>query len=217
MTFQDELRLELSLTAGEASFSIPGAQIKHLSVRMASHGFTASVTFWTSLEKRDAPLFTAFQKPDLLQVQVSLAAEDPSLTEPPAPLVLKGLVRERRLVAEVHGTVEGTERVFRRYTLEFADAAQVLWRQHRPIELHTRFSMKELLEAHKASLQLSLDWTELKRKQPMLCLALGADEPGVSFYDYVLWYVDAHQGVFSYDSQKNTYLFADSKPSSGEP
>ncbi|ATB39320.1 hypothetical protein CYFUS_004764 [Cystobacter fuscus] len=215
-TFHDDLRLELSLTAGGSTFSIPGGQIKHLSVQLASYGFTAAVTFWTLLEKQDAPLFTAFQKPDLIEVRVSIAAEDPELTSPPAPLVLKGLVRGRRLVAEEHGTVQGSNRVFRRYTLDFADAAQVLWRQHRPIELHTHFSMKELLEAHKASLKLALDWTELKRKQPMICLALGADEPGVSFYDYVCWYVDAHQGVFSYDSQKNEYLFADSKPSSGQ-
>ncbi|WNG17720.1 hypothetical protein [Cystobacter fuscus] len=215
-TFHDDLRLELSLTAGGSTFTIPGGRIKHLSVQLTSHGFTAAVTFWTSLEKQDTPLFAAFQKPDLIQVRVAIATEDPELPSPPAPIVLMGLVRSRRLVAEVHGTFQDTPRVFRRYTFEFADAAQVLWRQHRPVELHTNTSMKELLEAHKASLQLALDWTELKRKQPMICLGLGADEPGVSFYDYVCWYVDSHQGVFSYDNQKNEYLFADSKPSSGQ-
>jgi hypothetical protein len=214
--FQEELQFELSLTLGGKSFSIPGGQVKHLSVRLANHGFTASVTFWTSLEKKDAPLFTAFQKPDLLQVRLSVAAVDPSLDSPPAPLVLQGLARGRRLVAETHGTAKGAERVFRRYTIEFADAAQVLWRQHRPIELHTDTSVAEVIDAHKASLQLSHDWAVLRRKLPMLCLALGADAPEVSFYDFVLWHVEANNGVFHYDNQKNQYLLADSKPSSGQ-
>jgi len=213
--FQEELQLELTLTLGGKSFSIPGGQVKHVALHMASHGFTGSVTFWTSMEKKDAPLFTAFQKPDLAQVRLSVASVDPTLDPPPAPLLVQGLVRSRRLIAETHGDTKDTERVFRRYTLEFADAAQVLWRQHRPVELHTDMSVADIVDAHKASLQISQDWAVLRQKLPMLCLALGADSPEVSFYDFVLWYVDANNGVFSYDSQKNEYLLADSKPSSG--
>jgi hypothetical protein len=214
--FQEKLQFELTLSFGGKSFSIPGGQVKHASVRLNPHGFTASVTFWTALEKKDAPLFTAFLKPDLIQVRLSVAAVDHTANPPPAPLVLQGLVRSRRLLAETHGSNKGGERVFRRYTIEFADPAQVLWRQHRPVELHTDMSVAELIDAHKASLQLSHDWATLRQKLPMLCVALGADAPGVSFYDFVLWYVDTHNGVFSYDSQKNEYLLADSKPSSGQ-
>ncbi|HEX8435681.1 MAG TPA: hypothetical protein VF697_11295, partial [Archangium sp.] len=214
--FQEELKLELTLTIGGKSFSIPGGQVKHLSVHLANHGFNASVTFWTSLEKKDAPLYTAFQKPDLVQVRLSVAAVDPELDSPPAPLVLQGLVRSRRLVADTHGGTKGADRVFRRYTLEFADVAQVLWRQHRPVELLTDISMQEILEAHKASIPLTYDWAVLRQKHPMLCLAVGADAPEVSFYDFVLWYVAKNNGVWSYDNQKNQYLLADSKPSSGK-
>src|SRR4051812_26014188 len=82
--FQEELRLGLTLTLGGQSFTIPGGQVKHLAVRMGSHGFTGSVSFWTSLEKKDAPLFTAFCKPDLAQVKLTVAAVDPSLDTPPA-------------------------------------------------------------------------------------------------------------------------------------
>ena len=210
--FQEELKLGLTLTLGGQSFSIPGGQVKDVSVRMGTHGFTGSVTFWTSLEKADSPLFKAFQKPDLVQVRLTVAAEDPSVKPPPAPIVIQGLVRSRRLIAETHGAAKGGDRVFRRYTLEFADAAQVLWRQHRPIELHTNMSMAEVLEAHKASLQLTHDWPVLRQKLPMLTLAVGADAPGVSFYDFVLWYVDTHQGVWCYDNQNDAYLLAASKP-----
>ncbi len=214
--FQEELKLELTLMLGGQSFSIPGGQVKRVAVRMSPYGFTASLTF-ASLEKQNAPLFTAFQKPDLGQVKLSVAAVDPALESPPAPLVLQGLIRHRRLLADVHGNSQSKSgHVFRHYTLEFADAAQVLWRQHRPIELYTDTSMAEVIEAHKASLQLTIDWAVLRQKQPMLCLALGADAPEVSFYDFVVAHVAAHNGVWSYDSQKNEYLLADSKPSSGQ-
>ncbi|WP_224249604.1 hypothetical protein [Hyalangium gracile] len=211
--FQEELQIGLTLTLGGQAFTIPGGQVKHLAVHLRSHGFTASVTFWTSLEKKDAPLFKAFSKPDLVEVKVSIAAVDPSLDTPPAPIVLQGLARSRRILAETHGTTKTDQRVFRRYTLEFADPAQVLWRQHRPVELHTDMSMAEILDLHKASLQINQDWALLRQKQAMLCLAVGADAPEVSFYDFILWYVDANNGVFSYDSQRNQYLLADSKPS----
>src|SRR5262245_42393018 len=144
MTFREELKLELALTLGGQSFSIPGGQVKDVSLRMASHGFTARVTFWTSLEKRDAPLFVAFQKPDLAQVKLSVTLVDPGLDQPPAPLVIQGLVRGRRIAADLHGATKKSELVFRRYTLEIADAAQVLWRQHRPVELYTNTSMEEV-------------------------------------------------------------------------
>ncbi|ADO69622.1 hypothetical protein [Stigmatella aurantiaca] len=206
---QEGLQIELTLTLGGQSFSIPGGQVKHLSVHLATHGFTASVTFWSSLQKKDSALFTALQKPDLLQVRLSVAAGDAS---PPTPLVLQGLVRSRRVTSESHGISQGVEHLFRRFTLEFADPAQVLWRQHRPIDLYTNISMMEVIEAHKANLQISYDWTVLKQKQPMLCLALGADAPGVSFYDFVLWYVATNNGVWSYDSHLNQYWLTADKP-----
>jgi len=214
--FQEELQLGLTLTIGGTAFTIPGGQVKHVSARLGPHGFTGALTFWTAREKKDAALFKAFQKPDLTQVHLTVAAVEPALTTPPRPLVLQGLARSRRLLADIHGTNTSAESIFRRYTLEFADPAQVLWRQHRPVELHTNMSMQELLDAHKASLQLTYDWATLRQKLPMLCLALGADAPGVSFYDFVMAYVAANNGVWSYDSQKNEYLLADSKPSSGQ-
>jgi len=57
MSFQERLKLELTLTLGGQSFTIPGGQIRHFAVRLSSHGFTASVAFWTGLEADDSALF----------------------------------------------------------------------------------------------------------------------------------------------------------------
>ncbi len=214
MSFQERLKLELSLTLGGKTFSIPGGQIKRFAARVTSHGFSASVTFWTALEKADAPLLLAFRKPDLLKVRFAVSGVYPLPDPPPSPLLLQGLARTRSVGGETHGTLESEARAFRRYTIEFADAAQVLWRQHRPIELHTAKTMKDLLEAHKTgAISLSYDWDVLEEDLPLLCLGIGADERSASFYDFIQWYVDSRGGVWSYDSQKDQYTLLKSKPS----
>ncbi|QRK06986.1 hypothetical protein JQX13_44165 [Archangium violaceum] len=215
MAFQEKLKLEFSLTIGGESFSIPGGQVKHFAVRLANHGFTASVSFWTALEKADAPLFVAFKKNDLIQVRLSVAGVYPTEVTPPGPLVVQGLVRARSLAGLSHGPHEGEERAFRLYSLEFADPAQVLWRQHRPTELHTQKKLVDLLDAHKGPLTLSYDWDVLQAEQPLLCLALGSDDRRTSFYDFVLWFVHTRNGVWTYDSQQDQYVLSDSKSSSG--
>jgi hypothetical protein len=217
MSFQDRLKLELTLTQGGQSFTIPGGQLKHFAVRLSTHGFTASVTFWTALEASDAPLFTAFQKPDLLKVKLSISGVYPLPDPAPAPLVLQGLARTRGLGGTHHGSLDGSDRSFRRYTIEFADAAQVLWRQHRPIELYTDKTMADVLSAHTAgAIQLDHDWDVLDAQQPMLCLGVGEDPPSASFYDFVLWYTDTQGGYWTYDSQQDQYTLTQSKPAGAQ-
>jgi hypothetical protein len=218
LAFQDRLSLELSLTLGSESFSIPGGQVKQLSARLASHGFTASVSFWTRLEKEDAPLHQAFLRPELLRVRLSITGVYDQPDDKPPPLILQGVARTRGFISTPQGVVEGEPHSFRRYTIDFADAAQVLWRQHRPTELHTSKKMSELLEAHRVDpIQLSLDWDVLEAEQPLLCLALGEDAPTTSFYDFILWYVQAQGGVWTYDNQEDRYLLTRAKPREGKP
>lgn len=217
-SFTDRLNLELSLTLGTQSFTIPGGQVKELSAHLSTCGFSASITFWSRLEKKDEPLYEAFLKPDLARVRLSIAGVFDVPAEAPAPLVLQGLALTRRLASESHGTVEGEARLFRRYTLEFADAACVLWRQHRPTELYTGKTLAEVLEAHTVDpIQLTCDWDALTAQHPMLCLALGEDAPATSFYDFVLWYTSSRGGVWTYDNQEDRYLLTGSKPRSSRP
>ncbi len=216
--FEEKLHLELSLTLGTESVTIPGGQVKHVSARLSSHGFTASVTFWTRLETEDAPLHQAFLKPDLIRVRLAISGVYDVPTQAPPPLVLQGIVRTRSLGSAPHGAVSGADKSFRRYTIDFADAAQVLWRQHRPTELHTDKKMSDVIQAHRVDpIQLSCEWDVLDAQQPLICLALGEDAPSVSFYDFILWFVHAHGGVWSYDSQKDKYLLARAKPHAGQP
>ncbi len=216
--FTDRLRLELSLTLGEEAFTIPGGQVKHVSAHLSSHGFTASVTFWGRLETEEAPLYQAFLQPALVRVRLSISGVHDQPDELAPPLVLQGVARARSLSSLPQGEINGEKHSFRSYRIDFADAAQVLWRQHRPTELHTDKKMSELLEAHRVDpIQITCDWDVLEAQQPMLCLALGEDARGASFYDFVIWYVHSQGGVWTYDNQEDRYLLTRSKPRMGDP
>ncbi|MCY1022794.1 hypothetical protein [Pyxidicoccus sp. MSG2] len=216
MAFQERLALDLSLSIGGQTFTVPGGQVESCSVHLTLHGFTASVTFWTGLEKDDAALFTAFSTPDLLKVRLAISGGYPVPASPPEPLVVQGLARTRRLEARTHGTVEGTAVRFRRYTVDFEDAARVVWRQHRPTELHTQMSLADLLTAHTAgAVTLECDWDVLDEKRPLVCLALGEDAPGTSFHDFVLWLAHTYGGAWTYDSARDGYTLSGRKPRVG--
>ncbi|MFP2907032.1 hypothetical protein ACLESD_18695, partial [Pyxidicoccus sp. 3LFB2] len=216
MAFQERLRFELTLSTGGKRFTVPGGQVESCSVHLTLHGFTASVTFWTGLEKDDAALFTAFSAPDLLKVRLAVSGGYPLPEPPPEPLVVQGLALTRRLEARTHGTVDGAPVRFRRYTVDFADAARVVWRQHRPTELLTGASLADLLAAHTAgAVTLECDWDVLDEKRPLLCLALGEDAPGTSFHDFVLWLVHTHGGAWTYASAADTYTLSARKPPVG--
>ncbi|MCE9666966.1 hypothetical protein LY474_03985 [Myxococcus stipitatus] len=206
MAFQERLALSLTLAVGGQSFTIPGGQVESFSVRLLPHGFTASVSFWTGLEKDDAALFTAFKTPDLLDVKLTVAGGYPIPTPPPDPLLLHGLARTRGLEARSHGVVEGAPARFRRYTVEFEDAARVLWRQHRPTELRTDTTLTALLTEHTAgAFTLDCDWDVLDEKRPLICLGLGEDAAGVGFHDFVAWLAASRGGVWTYDCMEDRY------------
>lgn len=213
LPFSEKLKLELTVTAGEQAFPIPGGQVRDFSLRMTPTGFRCTLTFWTSLEKADAALFTAFSKPDLVRVRLALSGVyDP----PPAPLLAQGIVTEKRVSGTAHGHKDSVAVAFRQYTVTFEDPARVLWTQHRPVELHTAKKLSELLDAHKpGGLLLTYDWDALDAKQALVCLGIGEDVPAASFYDFVIWYVDTRGGVLTYDSPTDTYTFSAKKPAAG--
>ncbi|NNB89106.1 hypothetical protein [Corallococcus exiguus] len=213
LLFSEKLKLELTVTAGEQAFAIPGGQVRDFSLRMTPTGFSCELTFWTSLEKADAALFTAFSKPDLVRVRLALSGV---FNPPPTPLVVQGIVTEKRVGGTAHGNKDSVAVAFRQYTVLFEDPARVLWKQHRPVELHTAKKLSDLLDAHKpGGLLLTYDWDALEAKQALVCLGIGDDHAAASFYDFVLWFVDTRGGVLTYDSPKDTYTFSAKKLATG--
>jgi hypothetical protein len=213
--FTDALEMTLELTIGGETFQVPGANIKFLKISIRPYGFTARLSFWVSSEKGRDELFSSFITQDLIEVRLDV---EPHLKPQDADiesLTLQGYVTGKALLKEL--TIEnihmrGDMVLFRHYRIDFADPARMLWRQHFPCDLLVDGSVKDLIEANKATgVELTYDWDILDSEFAINTLSPGASENSTSFYDFIVWYAASHNGIFSYDSKENQYTLSGTK------
>ena len=218
--FTDAIEMKLSLTVDKRVFTIPGGHVKNLKLDLQPYGFTCQLSFVRSgLEERPDDLYPIFIKHDLMKVRLTL---EPRWEEQKVePLLLQGLVTQKDILEEYVPSkirVKSDPVFYRHYQIVFADSASVLWRQYFPCDLLTKRSVKDLLEVHRGrNVSLKYDWDILNNKHPITTLPLGVEGSGASFYDFVLWFVSKHDGVFSYDSSKDSYTLSSDKQDVGKP
>jgi hypothetical protein len=208
--FVDKLKIALTLTANDKSHAVNGGRVMSCALGLAAHGFGATVTFCNevSADHRDE-IIEWFGKEDLIEARLVLA---PSLADPPAePIVIRGLVTEKALVENSAPGIQGNPIILRQYTVHFADAATVLWRQHFPFALFADTKLADVISAQLADgMKLKVELANADVTKPVVCLALG--ESRVSFYDFVLWYADRAGGCFYYDYREMQYHLAPKQP-----
>jgi hypothetical protein len=217
--FADRLKTSLSLDIAGTTHAIPGGNIKHIELDLGSHGFSACVEFWLLEDQahggqRTDALVEGFLGPDLMKATLSVAAHphDSVLASEVEPIEVTGLVRAKSLVEAPYQRSKDLPLFLRRYRIELADAAQVLWTQHFPCELYVDATMQSVLEAHAGQeIALTLDWDVLSAQRPMLFLGL-EERHQASFYDFALWLCDSRAGAWWYDYAEKTYGMAAAKP-----
>lgn len=222
--FIDKLGLKVTLTSAGKAVKVHGGDVKLIELDLESHGFSGALEFIVADDKKKGggekdELLEAFLKPDLFTVALELRGHllDDKLQPQAQPIKLTGVVQERWLCEVGFRQVQGAPVLIRRYGVRFADPAQVLWRQHHPVELYTKKSVKDVLQAHKGEhIQLDLRWPVLETVQPLLFLGLDPAE-AASFYDWVLWYVDSHAGCLALDYKKGKYALTAEKAAAGAP
>jgi hypothetical protein len=211
--FTENLELDLTLTIGGTVVHVPGGDVTAFRIALHNYGFEGELTFWTSPELGADPLFDSFTTNDLMKVKLDIKGVTRLPPVPPDALSVSGLVT-KKVLREV--TARGAANIeFRRYTIDFADIAQVLWKEHRPCDLLADSSPSDLLNAHLCGATLNTNWTALGVDQPIICLGLGDDEHGASFYDFVMWYVHKGGGVFYYDATDDAYTIDSVKAADG--
>ncbi|MEM9492359.1 MAG: hypothetical protein AAGC55_24650, partial [Myxococcota bacterium] len=219
--FTTRLASTLSLTLGGKRFDVPGGNLRAVSADMTSHGFNASVSFIVADNealggKFKDELLTDFI--DTKRIDVSLLLE-PEFPEPEseetasdAVIELKGIVTSRTMSESVVRVRDERMVLFRRYTVEFTDPAQALWREHFPVELHTDKTVEQVLRIHTgADIQLICDFAPLTEQLQIVFLNL-EERWRASFYDFVMWYLDARNGVWTYDYETRKYTISTAPP-----
>jgi hypothetical protein len=216
--FADRLRLALTLVAGSTTLVFPSGSFEHVELTMLPYGFEAEAVVFVSSELEPDPLFDVFIEEGVMKATLSFATCLLDGTDEEAvPVIVTGYVVARSVREEVGEDVVGEPIVGRSYRVRFTDVASAFWRQHRPIELFVGTSFKQVLEQYKTEgTVLTHAWSRLDEEHEVLCVSAGAEGPA-SFYDFLVWYVDAHGGVIEHDASAGSYRIAGTKTRASAP
>lgn len=216
------VRVEVSSVLNPTPIVLASHNVQDFELDLRSGGFSGSLSVLVSDDselrstERDK-LITIFRAPDLLKLRLTLQAKllDQDVNTLPPPLELQALVIERALEEEI-AKLGNDQLSFRRYFFRFADAAQVLWRQHFPCELFTQKSLRDVLEAHR-NLHIAIEYPDpaLSTVLPMIFLGCDVEHRSAeraSFYDLVMWRLDELGKVWMYDYTRRVYQIQATKP-----
>lgn len=219
--FDDSLELRLQLNINQQDYKIPGANIKAFNITIYPYSYTASLSFWVSAEVSEDKLFPNFIKPGQLKVSLEIESHIKPKDAKPEPLCLQGFATSKAVLKELtigETKIKDNPVLFRLYRVDFKDAASVFWTRHFPFSLLVDSSVKDLMDAGKASgVELKYDWKILEDKHPINTLSCGAMDNPVSFYDFIIWFASYYNGAFIYDTKKNQYTLAEKKSQEGSP
>lgn len=213
--FAEELSVSLTM-AGATTVVVSAGDVERFELDLHAWGFEAEVTVSTWPERAGADaLFPLVTGGGVLKARLEVAATR-APTPAPDPLLVSGLVTSATVVEHTVDHAEGRPVRRREVTLRFADAAQVLWRQHHPCELVADVALGEIIDRQVVEgIVLERTWSRLEQEQAIVCLGLdaqGAAAGGASFYDFLMWYVDVHAGAFTFDAKTSKYALAAEKP-----
>jgi hypothetical protein len=176
------------------------------------YGFEAEVVVGVVCGDIPDPVFASFTQSDLITATLTLANGNEGYADEEAPpWMLSGPVIWRRLSETTSEERNETPIVLRKYTIRFCDPARVFWGNHRPLELFTGNSVKEILTTYlPTGMQIDASWSPLDEALDMICVSTGGNEKA-SFYDFVVWFVHENHGVIEFDAAKSKYTFAATK------
>jgi hypothetical protein len=216
--FTEDLAIKPVLTIDGQSYSIPPGNVKTLALSLNACGFSGKISFVIPVEGSTDKLLSPLTKNDLIELALEVGIHVKPSNAKFLPLKLNGLVSTKGFFEQTLTNVMATQKLmlYRHYHLEFADPAQVLWKQHYPCDLLTDSTLETLITAHTSDkIKLNCNWEVLKTQYSVLSLSLGIEDNQASFYDYLMWLVDSNNGVFSYDYGKNQYSLTATKNASG--
>ncbi|RKG85432.1 hypothetical protein [Corallococcus terminator] len=225
MAHAERLDLSLTLTIAGTAHAIAPADILAFELDLHGWGHEGRVEFRVLDEtahggQKQDKVLADFLKPDLVEVALELkAVHSDTATKPTyTSLKVKGLGLDKALAEETVAQAKGAAITYRHYTVRFVDPARLLWTQHFPCALYTKKTVQDVLDAHKGDkIALANDWdAELAATCPLLFLGL-SPESGASFYDFVVWFVNARNGVLAYDYTAQGYQLRAKKDAAGTP
>ena len=215
MSFVNRLTVTLTLDIGGKRRTVPGGDIKSLSLKLHPWGFEAECVFWLVSQAKESEdtLYAPFISDRRIDVTLKVDRTFDTVGEAAEPIEVVGIVEERELMERAFSELSGEPVLHRRYTIRFRDPAAVLWSRHRPVTLLTDSTHAKLIaQETPPDLKVACEWKRSKTEHPILALGLGADAGGATFRDFVFWLAEREGFGVHYDVDKRKYAFEDGKP-----
>lgn len=228
LVYEDQLIITASLTLSSGSYSIPGANVLDLEVRLKPWGFEGSMAFLVMAYPSSDGLLSSFQTSTTLPITLSVQTGNEGTNQSSCqPLNLSGMVCERQFIEiagnqqATHATVNENPVLYRRYFVRFVDNAAFYWSQHFVQALYANSTYQTVINAQKPStVTITMNWTLLTTSQLQILVNTGASEsrkPTASFYDWLMWFTDTNNGYWSYNYSNGQYTLASALPTAASP
>ena len=210
--FTDRLAVSVTLTIAGTEYAFIGGGVPLVDLRLETHGFSGVVELLAQDDTDQGggfedTLVDAFLGADLVAVKLEIAAvfHHPETSESLQSIVVEGLATHKSMEELLLTRSLDRPILVRRYRLELADPARVLWSQHFPCQLYTETTLQAVIDEHIGEhITFTYDWAELSESRPQLFVHL-PPEHGASFLDFVVWTADARGGVLTYDYAEQQY------------
>ncbi len=210
--FGDRLQTQLTLTIGQAAFTITSGGLRRFDIDVFPWGVSADITFRVDCSQEPDPIFDTFITLSPITATFSLCRDIEGETpDESQQLKIMGVVVDKSVTETIGETMDGQPVVERIYDIHVIDAGRAYWTEHRPVELYTASTLADVLDLHKPTgVTVTYDWAALQTKQDVICLILHGDrEP--TFYDFIVWYVTENQGVLEFDARTGSYRIGEKK------
>ncbi|MCH9679847.1 MAG: hypothetical protein K0V04_00310 [Deltaproteobacteria bacterium] len=223
LTFEDRLAVSVSLTIAGTSHDFTGGGVPYVDLQLRGYGFSGTIELLVQ-DDTDAgggftdELLDPFLGADLVKVAVEVAAvhHEAETSASLSPVRVEGLVTHKTVEEELLRRSADQPILVRRYRLEFADPARVLWAQHFPCQLYTDQTPQKIIDEHTGEyITFTYDWSVLSESQPQWFIHL-PPERKASFYDFVVWMTDERDGVLAYDYEQQQYSLTALKDTTAE-
>lgn len=211
LPFAGRLNVTLELSIDGTALTINAGDIKKLAFELDLEGFAASASFWVLRDavSQSDDLIEGFASRSLIETTMTIDRTFDEPGETMDPLVLKGIVVERRVMERAFEELDDVPVMRRLYEIRFVDPAAALWSNHHPAFVGVETTLKQIVEAQlPTQITISSEWEGYETSLPMCAYALGA----ASFYDWLRWWLDINDVLLRYDAAEQTYSIIDSKP-----
>jgi hypothetical protein len=213
--FSQDLNVKLVLEAEGKKGEIFSNGLEKIKLDLHIYGYEANVDF-SIFDQEEIHELISSEK--VINATLTFTSTDPKKEGTPL-LEIKGIVYERPCIEQRKGA-QGKK--IRKYQIRFADPAKRSWNAHFRTKVFVGQTMKDVIDAEKNPLiSLKYDWEELNKVSPIIAFSLKKrglpKSQWVSFYSFLMWYLELAGGVFEYNYNENSYSILGKKSETGKP